>query len=274
MINDLRRNDFYLTDEEKKEWDNRNILYNTIWFFLNKKYFPDIEYCDAAIKAYKKLDCYKDCTILYHTNVGKVLVSNNGEVLSADLMTGWWNPVSYYLGWTNRKSITKELLDSIPVAKDDEKVISWITENKSKDNSSAKALLDFLGVIYTEGNIIPSPVNWKGRGIDAWPYKVEKIIDAFKTEKKEEKKLYDAIAWGKYICDNYEGIDQIQKFNDFIKQNKLEMYIKDNEIISFWDKNNKPNKWTDATDEQWKDFFNNAKKAIEDRYKSINCNSQ
>ena len=256
MINDLRRNDFYLTDTEKQEWDNHNILYNTIWFYLNKglkRKFPDVEYSDAAISAYKKLDCYKKSEILYHTNVGKVLISRNKQVLSADLMTGWWNPVSYYLGWSNRKLITEELLNSIP--NDDNIVISWIVEKKGKDESSAKALLDFLKVIYTEGNIIPAPINWKGRGIDSWSYKLEEI---------KEGKSFNAKAWNKYICKEYED------FNDFIKQNKLEMYVKNDKIVSFWDKNNEPSKWTKATDDQWEAYFTNVKRAIEDRYYSIN----
>ena len=258
MINDLRRNDFYLTDIEKEEWDNRNILYNTIWFYLNKgriSKFPDIEYCDAAISAYKKLECYKECKIIYHTNSGKVLISRNGKVLSADLMTGWWNPVSYYLGWSNRKFITENLLNSIPSENNDSVVVSWLVKKIEKDCASAKALLEFLKFIYTEGNIIPAPVNWKGRGIDAWPYKLKEI---------KEGKLDDAVAWKEYIRNTYED------FNDFIEQNKLQMYIKNEKIVSFWNENNEPRKWTEATDDQWKDYFTNAKSAIEDRCTRIN----
>ena len=40
---DIRLNDYYLDEKEREDWNNRNILYNTIWFYLNKRGMPDIE---------------------------------------------------------------------------------------------------------------------------------------------------------------------------------------------------------------------------------------
>lgn len=57
-MQDLRRTDFYLTLEEQNNWDDNNILYNNIWFFINKQKMPDIEYSDAAISIFKSQDFY------------------------------------------------------------------------------------------------------------------------------------------------------------------------------------------------------------------------
>lgn len=52
---DIRLNDYYLDEKEREDWNNRNILYNTIWFYLNKRGMPDIEYSDVAVNIYKKI---------------------------------------------------------------------------------------------------------------------------------------------------------------------------------------------------------------------------
>lgn len=259
IIKDLRRNNYYLTELEKKEWDERNILYNTLWFYLNKgiiNSIPDVEYSDAAIESYKKIKCFSSWNTISHSPAGKVLVSNKGEILNADLMTGWWNPTKYYLGWDKRSDITEELLKEIPKEKCESEVIKWIKEKTSNSAESAIAFLNFLKVVYTEGNIIPAPINWKGRGIDSWADKLEKIIEP-------EPKLEMAKKWNQYIK-SYFGERKI-----FIKKNLLEMYIQNENVISPWGEN-EPDSWTKATDAQWKNFFENVRKSIVNRNESIN----
>ncbi len=249
-MDDIRLNDHYLTEDEKEAWEKRNSLFNTVWFYVYKRYMPDVEYSDTAIKFYRRLPYFSKWSYMYKSNGGKVLVSPKMEVFSADLMTGWWNPFKMFIKMDGRNSLNKDFLGTIPEAKDG--IIEWLMDKSNATESECNSFLQFLDVVYTPGNLIPAPVNWKGQGPDTWDYKLKKI---------RENETTDAKKWNKYIEDYYN-----RNMQDFIKQNCLEMYFRDDlekiELKPLWDENIV---WCNATVAQWAEYFKKAKNSIEKR---------
>ena len=263
LFSDLRYIDCYMTPMEKEDWKNNNILYNSIWFYLNKGY--DIEYGDKAIESYKILNPYKNLQYIYHGTNGKVLLIE-GQIFNADLMTGWWNPFKYcFLEDTgkSRKDICKDLISKIPKDKENivEKLISY-RKSKTKEirndeeiqeilKTLVSSFIDFLKVIYSEGNIIPAPKNWIGRGLDNWCYKLTSIYRKDSTNQVK--------CWSEYI----------KKNKNFIQDNLLEMYFKEDclEVISLeniWG-GKIPNSFESATNKQWINYFSKMRELIKNR---------
>lgn len=260
MEEDLRVSDFYLTEEEKCDWHNNNILYNTLWF-AQKKFRPDIEYSKGAISSYKEIPFYNNwgCT----NGRRKVLISPNSHSITADLMTGWWNPFKYFLKLTikGRENAIEELLTTVPKKNDIGVTIEWVKKKNNAEIEDCIAMLDFLNVVYTSGNIIPAPINWRGQGIDSWEYKLHKI---FQYQDDSASADTNAKAWDDYINDNFQGSRQ-----SFIEENKLQMYFNgddydDRNIVSFWGED-KPSFWPGATTKQWGSYFKKAKELIYER---------
>lgn len=136
---------------------------------------------------------------------------------------------------------------------------------QKKNNAEIKdciALLDFLNVVYTPGNIIPAPINWRpGRGLDSWEMKLTAIF--------QNKEGYCAKVWNNYINDIFKDNSREEKLKSFIKANKLEMYFKDGNIgschiVSFWGED-KPYPLAKATTEQWGNYFRITKELISER---------
>ena len=274
MEQDLRVNDFYLTEEQKCDWHKRNILYNTLWFAQNKSYMPDIEYSDLAISNYKEIPCYKDWGCIYHSGGGKVLITPKGKIITADLMTGWWNPFKYFLKLPidGRQESMEKLLEEVPKEKDEkDRIIKWIQEKNNAAKEECNALLDFLNVVYTSGNIIPDPINWiSGRGIDSWEYKLHKIFQYQDDSTSDDANVK---AWNDYINDIFKknSLEENRKF--FIEENRLQMYFKDDKfkddhIVSFWGKKI-PSGIAAATTEQWGNYFKITKELISERNKCL-----
>lgn len=267
-LEDLRRNDFYLTPEEREEWDKNNVLYNTVWFYVNKScIMPDMEYSDKAIEIYKSQEHFEKWGVMYHHHGGKNLIKPDNSAFNADIMTGWWNPFKYLIGKESRKHLTEELLGKIPKSKSLESDFdelgrqAKINELAEKKTETWKALIDFLRVVYTAGNIIPAPRNWVGNGLDGWDNKLECIFNGPSDTNTD--------SWRAYIFEEYAGKKDEDKYKTFISENKLEMYFdKNNEIISFWG-GNRPKSFNTATEEQWKEYFENAQNCIESRGKMI-----
>lgn len=247
-MNDLRRTDFYLTTDEQCKWDNRNILYNNIWFYINKKGMPDIEYSDAAISIFQSQKKFQNWKVLYHPYGGKIISPPNSEPFNADIMTGWWNPTKYFLKLENRNKISEDLLNDIPPQK--ERLLEWVqSKNSSINERQFNSFVNFLENIYTAGNLIPAPFNWKsGSSLDGWDYKLYKIIN-----NKENKQ---GALWYEYIKKHYKSL------KEFVTQNNIQMYFdKNKQVISFW-KDDKPTSWSEATTEQWATYFKTASECI------------
>ncbi|EFZ33636.1 hypothetical protein NQ504_09805 [Ligilactobacillus ruminis] len=248
-MQDLRRTDFYLTLEEQNNWDDNNILYNNIWFFINKQKMPDIEYSDAAISIFKSQDFYHSWNVMYHACGGKVILPPKEDTFNADIMTGWWNPCKYFIGLKSRTDITPEFLKEIPQKRDC--LFDWVKDkNPDIKEKHFNSFISFLEIVYTAGNLIPAPLNWKaGRSLDGWDYKLDNILNQKDSQGEQ---------WYQYIVNNYNSE---KPFECFIEKNNLQMYYNSNKVISFWGEN-KPNSWSEATPEQWTTYFENATNCI------------
>ena len=261
-MSDLRRTDFYLNKKEQEDWDKRNILYNTIWFYLNKQgKMPDIEYSDSAIKIYKNISYYQSWEITYHPYGGKNILPPNVDHFNADIMTGWFNPFKHLVGLNSRKEINIDFLNEIPSEKNSN-LIEWFKKKNSKINKICiKSFLRFLGLIYTAGNIIPAPINWKsGSSLDGWDYKFKIIVS--------DNNNAQGLIWKDYINNSYIGNDFKEKANHFIVANHLEMYIDNDKIISFWDPEQIIN-YHNISPSQWTIYFKTVSKCIEERTQKI-----
>lgn len=262
-ISDLRYTDYYMTSSEKTEWDKHDIIYNSIWFYLKKGY--DVEYGDKAIESYQLLTPYKDLQYVYHGTNGKVLIIDN-QPFNSDIMTGWWNPFRYCFIKDNQKSrkdLSEELWKEIQTK---ENVIDWLSEHRKNKNYAdmsdvdeailAKEFIEFLKVIYSEGNIIPAPKNWSGGGLDSWCYK---LISIYGNDRTQQAKLW------RIYRDNYNG--------DFINDHALSMYFnKDDkepiDLTCIWG-DSIPDSFEGATNKHWYNYFKNMREMIVKRNKEI-----
>lgn len=262
MINDLRCTEQYLSKKQIETWKDRNILYNTLWFSQNIK-GPDIEYSDAAIREYKKLKCYAKWKIVIKTHGQKVLEAPTYGVISADLMTGWWNPLRYFLKLdrsSNRKNLIKSLYDKYGKELENtsnEETVKWMTKTFSRNECACKKCLEFLKVVYTSGNMIPIASNYRsGSSLDGWDIKMYSLIE--KTYKTNQSKQ-----WNEYIQKTFNSVEK------FIEQNKLQHYLNGDEVDLFWDKTLKGG-FKEAHDEEWIKYFEKAERKISYRNELLN----
>ena len=147
----------------------------------------------------------------------------------------------------SRKELEESLLEEfrkerIPMGKDEEqlrKSLSKIRHEKTGElieKDVIDAFMGFLGSVYAMGNMTSAAVTSRGGALDNWDAKLKNIHE---NDIKEEK------AWV-----------------DYVKTNKFECYFVDKdprkEIIPFWSYG--PSKLANATDKDWKEYFENAKK--------------
>lgn len=302
---DIRRYDFYLSKAEQDAWDKRNILYNTLWFYSNKSNkYPEVEYSDTVTDTYKFLLPFKAWEIVYH-EYGKVFdppkYKHNGRGrFCADIMNGWWNPFKYFLGLSDsisRKSI-KEMINKkeVPLEKEPikgalsleevekltpeiinrakkTKLFKWFSSKREKIAvEEIHKFLRFLKVVYTIGNIVPTPTfrtcgHNLNKNLDDW-YGKQTFINQIE-DKDYGKETLDN--WHSYIsC--YEGKTYNDKFDNFIIKNYLQGYFCNKEIKSYW-KNCKhdkePKSIEEATPNDWTIYFENATERINDRNDAI-----
>ncbi|MDE7268233.1 MAG: hypothetical protein K2N89_12275 [Lachnospiraceae bacterium] len=262
MINDLRCTEQYLAKEQIETWKERNILYNTLWFWLMVK-GPDVEYSDAAINEYKKLKCYAEWKVVEKKAGKRVLNAPIGEI-SADLMTGWWKPFKFFLKLNNkinRKTCTKQFFDDFGSQLENmsnEEVSKWMAKEFGRDESACKKCLEFLKVVYTGGNMIPIITNYKsGSTLDGWDTKMLGLIDDELYNSKQVK------SWNKYIQEVFGSV------NEFINQNKLQHYLSGEKVDLFWDRTIKFG-YLKATDQEWKRYFEKVESKISYRNELLN----
>lgn len=267
-MDDLRKIGNYLTEEEKKMWDKQNTLYNTLWFDSQID-GPDIEFCDFAVKLYKKNIFFSEWKVIKH-GTGKSLETPSGIPISADLMTGWWNPFKRFLGKSgSRNEIVKQCLCELKkeniVKKSDKEVAEWIAAKYGRCLIACESCIDFLKVVYSLGNIMPAATNIRpGSSLDGWDTKLSDIRIAHKEQSISKKSIKP---WIDYITKEFITWEK------FIEVNKLQMfYAKDDKkyetVMSLWGKNVRIRY---ATDEDWTNYFNNAYARILTRTAMLEC---
>ena len=216
------------------EWNSNNMLYNSLMF--SKLYSRDVEksVSDASL-----------------------MPKQSDEKMRNDIMTSWWTPTKIFLLGNkkeSRRELEKSLLEEfrkkrIPMGKDEEQLresLSKIRHEKTGEKIEKDvidAFMGFLGSVYAVGNMTSAAVTSRGGALDNWDAKLKNIHEKYIKEEK---------AWV-----------------DYVKTNKFECYFVDKdprkEIIPFWSSG--PSKLANATDKDWKEYFENAKRMIEERDK-------
>ena len=216
------------------EWNSNNMLYNSLMF--SKLYSRDVEksVSDASL-----------------------MPKQSDEKMRNDIMTSWWTPTKIFLLGNkkeSRRELEKSLLEEfrkkrIPMGKDEEQLresLSKIRHEKTGEKIEKDvidAFMGFLGSVYAVGNMTSAAVTSRGGALDNWDAKLKNIHEKYIKEEK---------AWV-----------------DYVKTNKFECYFVDKdprkEIIPFWRYG--PSKLANATDKDWKEYFENAKRMIEERDK-------
>lgn len=216
------------------EWNSNNMLYNSLMF--SKLYSRDVEksVSDASL-----------------------MPKQSDEKMRNDIMTSWWTPTKIFLLGNkkeSRRELEKSLLEEfrkkrIPMGKDEEQLresLSKIRHEKTGEKLEKDvidAFMGFLGSVYAVGNMTSAAVTSRGGALDNWDAKLKNIHEKYIKEEK---------AWV-----------------DYVKTNKFECYFVDKdprkEIIPFWSYG--PSKLANATDKDWKEYFENAKRMIEERDK-------
>ena len=214
------------------EWNSNNMLYNSLMF--SKLYPGDVEnsVADASL-----------------------MPKQSDEKMRNDIMTSWWTPTKIFLLGNkkeSRRELEKSLLEEfrkkrIPMGKDEEQLresLSKIRHEKTGEKIEKDvidAFMGFLGSVYAVGNMTSAAVTSRGGALDNWDAKLKNIHEKYIKEEK---------AWV-----------------DYVKTNKFECYFVDKdprkEIIPFWSYG--PSKLANATDKDWKEYFENAKRMIEER---------
>jgi len=254
-MQDLRRGREYLSENAREEfahWEEHNIFFNTL-FFAREVKGADVEFSEGAVSEYKKMLPYKDWEI-WKDGVKSKLQSKSGKI-SADLMTGWWNPVKHFLHQSgSRRKIIKELYDTYAVCKDysDTEMVRLLAKEFGRSEDSCGKMLAFLKVVYTPGNMIPIACSYPaGSSLDGWDRKLMQLFD-------KDCRTITMKKWRKYIKGEFGTLE------NFVHQNKLEFFFIDQKIENgvelFWKRTGQFQK---ATDEEWGTYFDNARRKIE-----------
>ena len=216
-----------------KDWDNNNMLYNSLMF--SKLYPGDVEnsVADASL-----------------------MPKQSDKKMRNDIMTSWWTPTKIFLLGNkkelmqkSRKELEEVLLKRIPKGKNEKQLQESLSEirygktGKIIEEGVINAFMGFLGSVYAVGNMTSAAVTSRGGALDNWDAKLKNIHE---NDIKEEA-----------------------KWVDYVKTNQFECYVVDKdphkEIIPCWSYG--PSKLANATDKDWKEYFENAKRMIEERDK-------
>lgn len=229
---------------------------------------PAAEYSKVALQWYRTLP-YEKNKIAIEDYKGKIA---NSQSFYADIMTGWWVPFAktFTLGGEKITKKTEEKLkEEIKQQTDWNTWLKTFLERLKKENESVinnkkfmDAFNEFLEVVYTVGNTIPAPyVTLYGNNLDAWDAKLEIIKGSTKGCSAPEKAWLDYI--NKYCV--FDSFDD--KFEDFIKQNYLEMYWdkREKQIKFFWSAESDVHNHRPQTLDDWATYFTNVTECINKR---------
>ena len=284
---DLRKQ--YLDSAQMEIWEKSNILYKTLFYCTQiSKKKPDLEYSRKAVDSYMKLPFYKKWSTKYNDKneeVRLIIPSNepNKEPveIAADIMTGWWYPFKYFMRldeWSEMGDAIKEFRDTYGEKKvnkyiryiylnklyklqaidsDEDTLVEWMAKKSKHSRESCQACLEFLKVVYTEGNMIPIIKNFHpGKSLDGWDYKMINIVDEGYNTAQAEK-------WRAYVKTYFEDVD------NFVKANLLEDYYVNGKVLLLWSKDKPFNGFCEANEEEWKEYFTNAKERIVKRNEKL-----
>lgn len=159
-----------------KDWDNNNMLYNSLMF--SKLYPGDVEnsVADASL-----------------------MPKQSDEKMRNDIMTSWWTPTKIFLLGNkkelmqkSRKELEEVLLERIPMGKDEEQLresLSKIRHEKTGEKIEKDvidAFMGFLGSVYAVGNMTSAAVTSR---VVPW------IIGDAKLKNIHEKYIKEEKAW-------------------------------------------------------------------------------
>lgn len=213
-----------------ENWDNNNMLYNSLMF--SKLYARDVEksVSDASLMP----------------------TQSDEKNMRKDIMTSWWTPTKIFL-LGNREDLKEKsrrgweefLLKRIPMEKDEEQLRESLSKIRHEkiEKDVIDAFMGFLGSVYAVGNMTSAAVTSRGGALDNWDAKLKNIHEKYIKEEK---------AWV-----------------DYVKTNKFECYFVDKdprkEIIPFWSYGY--SNLASATDADWMEYFSTVTKRIEERDK-------
>ena len=155
-----------------KDWDNNNMLYNSLMF--SKLYPGDVEnsVADASL-----------------------MPKQSDEKMRNDIMTSWWTPTKIFLLGNkkelmqkSRKELEEVLLERIPMGKDEEQLresLSKIRHEKTGEKIEKDvidAFMGFLGSVYAVGNMTSAAVTSRGGALDNWDAKLKNIHEKYIKE--------------------------------------------------------------------------------------------
>ena len=209
-LHDFRKG-IVLKKRDKKYWSNWNdwnILYKTLAYELSWS-------CD--VERY----CYVKKQVLEYFPDYKKYICGTTE-LTLDIMNGWWFCFKELFGLKSRKSReTLEYLESlnkqIKHITQKEELIRFINTEYKIEEKYTKALLEFLEVVYTIGNITQVSENRHADCFDSWEYKL------FKSDWMKYKKESDYMEY--FVFNDYceKWWDELKKCDDM--KNKLLEYM-------------------------------------------------
>lgn len=165
---DLR--DEFIDDEVKA----KGVIYKTLWFAAKG---IDVEYSKAAVDSYNKYTVFAENnkSIIKNETEENRLDVCNGERIYADLMNGWWYPFKVLFGLQGKKEkICENLIKKLDEKAELNDTIAFETlyEGKKYNEALRKALVKFLNVVYTIGNMTPTVQITRANMLDNWNYKL------------------------------------------------------------------------------------------------------
>lgn len=239
--NTFRSNQFYEDGcRLRDDWDQNNILYNSLKFY---------QICRGHVEQSKLIE-------------NKILYKNDKWMIGGikwhrDVMTSWWTPAKYFLFKTNkgcRDELSIKLLGKISQENDISKLTKELSLIRTgKDNcvniDVIVAFMNFLKVIYWKGNFTCGAVKPSGGALDNWDAKLKNI----------KKEYLDSNKWSQ------------NQWRNYIEGNAFQCYFEDKDyakIKPFWEYGS--SKLAEATDKDWKEYFENVESRIEKRNIELN----
>ena len=230
----------YLTTNDIKQWDKLNRFSRTLWF-ENTISGPDIEYSRLSIEIFKLYPQYSTWSHVPRKNGGYLLQNNNSNsilTINADLMNGWWNIFKSLSGkkLPNRMRSDNILplyneFDQIP----DKKISEQLSKKFGHKIEVWDAFLNYLGTVYTIGNLSPAGANPGGGGLDLWTDKLLTLKqDWFDKLSSDQQPEDSAILnkWKPLLQQLYSSIDKNANWKNFIDDHFYLQYVNDKYELS------------------------------------------
>ena len=147
-----------------KDWNTWNILYRTLAYEISSSK-------DVERYGYVKQDVFE-----YFDD----LISYVGENPTADIMNGWWYCFTVLFNVKSKrenkktKEFIENLMKEIKNITNQEELVKKISKINGVCEQGNKVFLEFIGLVYTIGNIAPvsKGQNLHADKFDSWEYKL------------------------------------------------------------------------------------------------------